>query len=236
MALRDLIVDSGAVTEEAIEEIISAYVKYEVDPHAIVFTPKANALGNVEKVIVYFTAILGWKYVVDVPPPVSTKPADLEDAIGIAGGTLRPALKKLKDNNILSIADGHYSIRAPNLAAAGSIVRGEKNFPASQPKSKGKGSSNPNVATDAAARGGAKSKRKSGVPIKESLQVLLDEGFFGEFRGLGQIVDRLHELAINAKVTSLSGPVADMVRNKKLERKRVDENGKKVWAYRALRD
>ena len=42
MALKDLIVDSGTVTEALIEEIVSAYVKYEIDPHAIVFTPEAT--------------------------------------------------------------------------------------------------------------------------------------------------------------------------------------------------
>ena len=126
MALKDLVVDSGAVTEKAIEEIVSGYVKYEVDPQGIVFTPAGNALGNAEKVIVYFAAVVGWKYVVDEPPFVSTKPADLEDAIGIGGGTLRPVLKKLKDNHILVVADRHYSIRASNLAAAARIVnRGE---------------------------------------------------------------------------------------------------------------
>lgn len=236
MALKDLVVDSGAVTEKAIEEIVSGYVKYEVDPQGIVFTPAGNALGNAEKVIVYFAAVVGWKYVVDEPPFVSTKPADLEDAIGIGGGTLRPVLKKLKDNHILVVADRHYSIRASNLAAAARIVNGVNQLPASHSKSKGKKSGNPSGAADAAARVGVKSKKKAGVPIKASLEALLDEGFFGEFRTLGQIVERFHELAINAKVTSLSGPVADMVRDKKLERKRADEKGNKVWAYRASRD
>ena len=236
MALRDLIVDSGGVTEEAIEEIISAYVKYEVDPHAIVFTPEGNALGNAEKVIVYSASVLGWRYVVDEPPLVSTKPADLEDALGIPGGTLRPVLKKLKDNHILAVADGHYSIRASNHAAARCIVSGEKHLPASQPKSKATKTGNPSVAADGAAKDGNKSKKKAGVPIKASLETLLGEGFFCEFRTLAQIVERLHELAVNAKVTSLSGPVADFVRDKKLERKRAERNGKQVWAYRASQD
>ncbi len=137
MALKDLIVDSGAVAEDMIEKIISAYVRYEIDPPAIVFTPESNTLDNAAKVIVYFTAVLGWRYVLDEPPIVSTKPADLEHALGIPGGTLRPVLKKLKDNHILVISDGHYSIRASNLGAAEKLINGETHLRASKPKSKG---------------------------------------------------------------------------------------------------
>ena len=236
MALKDLIVDSGAVAEEVIEKIISVYVKYEVDPPAIVFTPESNALGNVEKVIVYFVAVLGWKYVVDEPPVVSTKPADLEEALGIHGGSLRPVLKKLKDNHFLVVADGHYSIRASNFAAAGRVVSGENHLSASLPKSKNTKAGDASGSADTAATNPAKPKKKAGVPIKSSLEALLDDGFFSEFRPLAQIVERLHEIAVIAKVTSLSGPVADLVRDKKLKRKKVDENGKQVWAYRALQD
>ena len=233
MALKDLIVDSGKVTEEALEEIISAYVKYELNPYAIVFTPEGNALGNVEKVIVYCASILGWRYVVDDPPSVSTKPADLENVLGISGGTLRPVLKRLKDNHILAVTEGHYSIRPSNLAAAGRVVSGEKNLVTFPSKLKVVKAAKSNVRSDAVVSGNTKSKKKVGMPIKASLDALLGEGFFSEFRTLTQILERLHELAVNAKITSLSGPVADLVRYKKLERKKVNENGKQIWTYRA---
>ena len=128
MALKDLIVDSGAVTEEVIEKIISVYVRYEVDPPAIVFTPEGNALDNVAKVIVYSAAIFGLKYVFDGPPVISTKPADLENALGISG-PLRLVLKKLKDNHLLAIVEantrsGHPTFPPrPELSAARSAWR-----------------------------------------------------------------------------------------------------------------
>ncbi len=233
MALKDLIVDSGKVTEAALEEIISGYVKYELNPCAIVFTPEGSALGNMEKVIVYCASILGWRYAVDDPPSVSTKPADLEDILGIPGGTLRPLLKRLKDNHILAVSEGHYSIRPSNLAAAGRIVSGKKNLATFPSKSKVVKAAKSNVRSDAVLSGNTKSKKKAGMPIKASLESLLGEGFFSEFRTLAQILERLHELAVNAKITSLSGPAADLVRHKKLERKKVKENGKQIWAYRA---
>jgi hypothetical protein len=70
-------------------------------------------------------AVLGWKYL-DEEVQVSTKPSDLEARLGIAGGTLRPLIKKLKDANLLVTVDGHYSVRVSNLHAIGSAVRGEK--------------------------------------------------------------------------------------------------------------
>ena len=236
MALKNLIVDTGRETEEVIEEIISAYVRFEIEPHAIVFTPAGNQLGNAEKIIVYFAAVLGWKYVFDEPPGMSTKPADLEDALGIHGSTLRTVLKRLKDSHILAVTDGRYSIRASNLAAAAAVVSGEKRLPSSAAKSRRVKAGDSKVGVDTTAKDKTTSKRKTGVPIKASLEGLFGEGFFGEFRTLTQIVERLHELAVNAKVTSLSGPVAALVREKKLERKKADRNGKQVWTYRALRD
>ena len=133
--------------------------------------------------------------------------------------------------------EGRYYITKTGLGAINNKFSKEKaNLPASQPKSKGAKVGNRSVAADGATKNRAKSKKLAGAPIKASLEALLDEGFFSEFRTLAQIVERLHELAINAKVTSLSGPVADLVRNKKLERKKADGNGKQIWAYRALRD
>ena len=233
MTLKDLIVDPGGETEKAIEEIISAYVRFEIDPPDIVFTPRGNALGNAEKVIVYFSAVLGWRYVVDEPLAVITKPAELEDALGIYGSTLRNVLKRLKDNHILAVADGHYSIRASNLAEAARLVSGQKRLGASAVKSRRTGGSSAKAAGNA--RNSAKSKRKAGMPIKASLEALLGEGFFGESRTLKQIVERLHELAVNAKMTSLSGPVAALVRENKLERKKANKSGKRVWTYSAPR-
>ena len=233
MALKDLIVDSGSVTEAAIEDIVSTYVNYEVNPHAIVFTPAGNGLGNTEKVIVYATAVLGWKFVVDEPPPVSTKPSDLEDSLSIAGGTLRPILKKLKDNHILAVSNGHYSIRISNLAVAGRLVGGEKNVLASSSKSKRAKMSDTRKAAKTVGKNGLKSKKKARAPIRASLERLLSDGFFSEFRTLTQILGRLHELAINVKMTSISGPVAELVREGRLERKKINDNGKQVWAYRS---
>ena len=134
--------------------------------------------------------------------------------------------------------EGLYYITKTGLGAIRNKFSKEKAKcqPVPKPKSKRTKAGKPSLASDGTDKDGAKSKKIVGVPIKASLEALLGEGFFSEFRTLAQIVERLRELAVNAKVTSLSGPVADLVRDKRLERKRAGKNGKQVWAYRALRD
>lgn len=235
MPLKDLVADHGKITEEIIEKIIADYVRYDPSRYEVVFTPEGNALANDSKILVYLVAVLGWQYVASKVEQVSTKPADLESVLGIAGGTLRPTLKKLKDAHLLSAADGHYSIRPANLDAVARTISGAKaTSPARRPtkKSKSKSNSAPSDKTSSEQKG--KGQRKSTVPIRQPLSKLVKQGFFKEYRTLSQVVDRLHEQAIIAKNTSLSGPVAELVRDGTLERKKTKDGGKGVWGYKAV--
>ena len=126
MALKDLVVDRGKITEEMVEKIIANFVRYELDPNAIVLTPEGTTLKNDAKILVYLVAVLGWQYVIGEEHQVDTRPAALEIALGIPGGTLRPILKKLKDAHLLTVNKGHYSIHPSNLNAISQIVQGEK--------------------------------------------------------------------------------------------------------------
>ena len=236
MALKDLVYEHGKVAEEMIEKIISGLANYELNPNAIVFTSKGTSLNNVEKVLIYLTATLGWQYVANDDYRPDTKPADLETALGIPGGTLRPTLKKMKDSHLLTVVNGHYSIHPSKLGAVAQAIAGEKSVhtprnSAKTPKAKSrneKGTPRPEGDPD-------KTKKKSGVPIRSSLNQLIAEGFFVEHRTLRQISNRLDELAIITKVTSLSGPIADFVRDKKLQRKKIEHKGKQIWAYKAAK-
>src|SRR6202043_993398 len=104
-ALKDLVVDHREITEERIEKIIAPYLRYNTAVQKMIWTPEANALTNDAKVLVFLVGALGWQYVLDQSHDVPTKPADLESALGIAGGTLRPILKKLKDLHLLLVED-----------------------------------------------------------------------------------------------------------------------------------
>lgn len=238
MALKDLVADRSKLTEAAIEEIVRDYVRYDPGTYEVVLTPAGLALSNDAKVLVLLVAIAGWQYVVDEVRAVDTKPAALEQMTGIAGGTLRPTLKKLKDAHlVVSTSDG-YAVRVANLDAIGRVIAGEKAIAKPAPrKSKRVATDDDNSRSNSADLSlesrTSKGRRKTGVPIRSSLARLVDNGFFAEERTLGEVVARLHEMAIIAKTTSLSGPIAELVRSGKLARKKVTESGKDVWSYRS---
>jgi hypothetical protein len=238
MALKDLVADRSRLTEAAIEEIVRNYVRYDPGTYEVVLTPAGLALSNDAKILVLLVAVAGWQYVVDEVRIVDTKPAALEQMTGIAGGTLRPVLKKLKDAHLVVTTNEGYAIRVTNLDAIGRVIAGEKAVtrPASRKAKRtpeGENNSTTEGSESSAESAGAKGHRKASVPIVGSLNRLVDSGFFAEERTLGQVVSRLHEMAIIAKTTSLSGPIADLVRNGKLTRKKVTEGGKDVWSYRS---
>lgn len=238
MALKDLVADRSKLTEAAIEAIVRDYVRYDPGTYEVVLTPAGLQLGNDAKVLVLLVAIAGWQYVVDEIHHVDTRPAALEQMTGIAGGTLRPTLKKLKDAHLaVSTSDG-YAVRVANLDAIGRVVAGEKAIGKPGPRKTKRAVADDDNGTSGGAnpstgRGVGKGRRRAGVPIRGSLGRLVDNGFFAEARTLSQVVARLHEMAIIAKATSLSGPIAEMVRTGKLARKKVTEGGKDVWTYRS---
>lgn len=234
MALKDLVYEHGKVAEEMIEKVIANFVNYELNPNAIVFTSEGTCLNNDAKVLVYLTATLGWQFVVDDDYKPDTKPATLEMALGIHGGTLRPILKRMKDSHLLTVANGHYSIHPSKLGAVAQAIRGEKSAPAAKKSAKTPRAKSSNGKETPLSKGVTnKAKKKPGVPIRASLNRLIAEGFFVEYRTLGQISHRLHELAIIAKATSLSGPIAEFVKKNKLERKKFEHKRKQIWAYKA---
>ncbi|MEQ8387373.1 MAG: hypothetical protein RLP16_05425 [Alphaproteobacteria bacterium] len=234
MALKELISERGAIAEEMIEKIISPYVRYEIDPHEIVFTQDGFALDNVARILVYLVAVQGWKYVVDDDPDIETKPADLEEVLGIPGNTLRPALKKLKDANLITSNNASYAVKPSNLDAVKRAVEGEKSVAARKKAAKSKPRMAKKQKDDQSTDQPSKPRRKSGTTIRGSIATLLDEGFFDEFQSLGQVSNRLREKAIIAKVTSLSGPIAEFVRDRKLTRRKIKRGTKEVWYYKKV--
>lgn len=239
MALKDLVADHSKLTEAAIEEIVRDYVRYDPGTYEVVLTPAGRALSNDAKVLVLLVAISGWQFVVDEVRSVDTKPAAMEQMTGISGGTLRPTLKKLKDAYlVVSTSDG-YAVRVANLDAISRAIAGEKAItkPTPRKSKRAKADGANSTADDAdtsADSSNSKGRRKTGIPIRSSLARLVDDGFFKAERTLGEVVERLHEMAIIAKTTSLSGPIADMVRSGQLARKKVAEGGKDVWKYRSV--
>lgn len=223
MPLKDLVAKKSEVAEAVIEAIVSKYVRYYTDTMEIGFTPEGVALSGENKVLVYLVALLGWRYVIDEVPEVTTKPADLEKAVGIPGGTLRPFLKKLKDAHLIATSDSGYSVREGNLDAIASSISGEKKV------ARRKGTFAVKAKTKADGEGGA--RRSSGNPVVSHIESWIKEGFFKTPRTLSAVHQRLHEHGVIVPQSSVSKPLLNFVKQKQLRRQKISEGGKQVWAY-----
>jgi hypothetical protein len=253
MALKDLVAPKAALTEEAIESLISNYVRYDVDEKEIAFTPAANALSNKSKVLVYLAALQGWPFVSDDAISTTSKPAEMEQRIGIPGGSLRPILKDLKDRHLANVKDGSYFIRSSSIAAIHSEISSEST--SDSPTRRRKRQSPPKKVSSA--EGDATSAAKlSDPPIKgrstgsrgksdslsrrataknggaaASFEAWISDGFFSENRTLSDVQNRFHKEAIIIPRTSIPALLLRAVRTKRLKREKMDVSGKSVWVY-----
>ena len=116
MALKDLAASAASVNEDVIESIIGNFVRYDLDDAKIVLTPQGSRLSNKLKILVYLVANEGWTYLDKDNFRVATAPKDLENPLGIKGGSLRPVLRSLESENLLKKSGSEYRVLAANLS------------------------------------------------------------------------------------------------------------------------
>ena len=129
MALKDLVGTKSALAEEAIELIVRNFITYDEEAREVVLTPDGMRLTNRAKLLVYLTALQGWPFVTKEPVPTDAKPADIEKATGIPGGSLRPVLKGLLEARLLVAQNSRYAVRTTSFAA----INAELASPAAAP-------------------------------------------------------------------------------------------------------
>lgn len=220
MALKDLVAKRSDISEAVIEKIVSGRVRYYSDTYEIGFTPAGGALSHANKVLVYLVALTGWQYVDNDPPIVATKPADLEAALGIHGGTLRPILKNLKDAHLIASGPTGYSVREGNLEAIEAAISGEKK-PAMTAKRKGRVNNKEKPESKSA-------RASAGTSVAAYVATWINEGFFNQPQTLNAVHERLHEHGMIVANTAVSTPLLRAVQKKLLRRKKSDD-GK--WTY-----
>lgn len=227
MGLKDLVAQKAALTEEAIEAIVSKYVRYDTDEMEIAFTPEFSALNNRSKVLVYLVALQGWPFVTDDAVETSAKPAAIGDVLGIPGGTLRPLLKEMKDGHLISVKSGAYSVRASHFDSVKAEISGSSSeSPATKKKRKKATKKKPQK------KDGDSATRRKNSGLGDTISEWIDDGFFDDGKTTADVRDRFHDEAVIVPVTSIPGYVNKAVRDKRLTRKKEDVNGKQVWVYR----
>lgn len=238
MALKNLVAQKAKLTEEAIEAIVSKYVRYDVDEQEIVFTPEAVHLSNKAKILVFLVAQQGWQFVLDEAIDVELAPSRMEELLGISGGTLRPILKDLKDRNLLAAKSGNYSVRSTSLDAIKAELDG-KGSATARPKKKsaktkvdvsGDDEADTPSAEDVPAKRFNRGSR-SGPGPGEAFNSIVVSGFFDDGRTLAEVQAQLHKRAIIVKQTSLPKCLLAAVRDGRLTREKRDVNGRQVWVY-----
>jgi hypothetical protein len=234
MALKDLIADSAALTEKAIEDIVRPYVQYDPKAKRIGFTPKAKSLPKKHKLILHLIALQGWSYVSDESIPTTAKPAELEDAIGIPGGTLRPMLKDLKENHYVTLKSGRYGVQSSSLDDLKALLAGET------PSARGLSS---RVARRGAAKDGAKKdvdhgvkgKRRSakkGVDLTAMFRGWIKDGWFKQKkRSMKDLKQKFREKGVMVQNSTLPAYLLMALRENLLEREMATVDGRQVWVY-----
>jgi hypothetical protein len=263
VALRDLVISQADLTEEQIEELIEPFARYDPAARQIVLLPPATELGNRQRVIAYLIALLGWPFVLpDDPPATGMTPAELEAALSISGGSLRPILKTLKDERLIQVADGRYSVHHVNfpflreqLAAPTSERRPRSTNPKRAKKSEGGQSTasgsqeSPSESTPSQPKSGRKkspakasnSKRgrrdatAAGAGPLERMRELISEGWFASPRTSRDIIEELGSRGATYRAQDLTRQLLILVRAKELSRtKAVQEaTGRKAWHYQS---
>ena len=245
MALKNLIAQKAKLTEEAIEDIMSEYARYDIEEREIVFTPEAAALSSKAKVLVFLVAQQGWPFVVDDAIDVEIAPSYMEDLLGIQGGTLRPILKNLKDRNILVAKSGKYSVRPSGLDAVKAELDGRPI--ASRRAKKGVGnkksietqegdenSINTTPSPDQESARTPRSVKRSGLGTGKAFDELVNGGFFDDGKTLADLQKRFHERAIIINQSSLPNYLLRAIRNDRLSREKETVGGKRVWVYKSI--
>jgi hypothetical protein len=244
MALKDLIASTSALTEEAIENLIKDYARYDVEDKQVAFLPAASKLSGRQKVLVYLVALQGWPILAKGQEiPTAAKPAHLGERVGIHGGTLRPLLKDLKDRHLIATKGGAYSVRAASLSDIKAELEGRA--PARRPpkptrSGTAKGThakAPPKDALTKATPAGSKPKRKTAVgkagELTEKFNGWITDGFFDTPRTLSEVQGRFHEQGDIVPRTTIPSYLLAAVRARpaRLVRKKADVGGKDVWVY-----
>lgn len=247
MALKDLIAEKGALDEAAIERVVTPFVRYDVEAKELSLLHAFASLSNKAKILVYLVALQGWRFVTDDDVAADARPADIELATGIPGGSLRPVLRALCDGHVIVERDSRYSVRSTSIPLIEAEVSGQDRIalsPRQKPVRSSKQKKGAEGATDAeedavpgeeglTSRARPKQSKIQGKTgnVAATFDRWIKEGYFDQPRTLAEVQSRFRKEAVLVPQSSLPGYFLSAVRGGRLERDEVAQGSKTVWAY-----
>lgn len=219
MALADLIITDEQISEELIEKVLKDRVNLVKAGNKVILTRKNINSANRIKVLLFLAGGKAWELIEKTE--FSFTPADMEKAISIPGNSLRPVLKELSDDFLLSNEKGRYQITSRGIYELETILEDltEESSKTTKKKSGTKHSSN-------------KSKSSNVPPKADAFEGLITDGFFSLPKSNKEIIEELSCRGVTIKPTSLPVYLLPLVRKKKLSRERVVRNKGKIWVYK----
>jgi hypothetical protein len=230
MALKDLVASRAKLQEADIEQIVAPYVIYDEDHKEVAFTPAGTALPARKKLLVYLVALQGWPFIAsDVATDAA--PSEIVTQLGLPGGTVRPMLMGLRDQNLIASKDGRYSVRAANLHSIKAELSLQASARQSPPTRATRARKSQNDGSKATPKG-----RKRASAIKTGGQSAKFEGwiaggYFDQPRTLADVSKKFRQGGVMVAVTSIPQLFLKAVRNERLTREEAEVDGKRVWVY-----
>lgn len=231
MALKDLIVSKAALTEEAIEKIVSGRLHYDAEGKTISLTPIGASLPAKKKLLTYLVALHGWSYITDEPVPTDASPAELEEQLGLPGGTIRPMLMDLRERHLLSSKNGRYSVRAGGLHAITSELDGSGNRNGAKSRSASLKRSKETTDRTSKEEGGRRGKPRKTGGQSALFGKWIEDGFFDQPKSHADVVKKFRQAGLVVSPTSMPVLFLKAVRGGQLVRDEAEVSGRNVWVY-----
>ena len=116
--LEELLVSGKEINRGLVADLLQPFVRIDADSCEIIPSASWRSLSNESKSLIY---LLARKAMVALDLPVGIEgatPQEIERATGVLGNSLRPVLKRLLGQRLVSKADGRYYVPNHGLETA----------------------------------------------------------------------------------------------------------------------
>ena len=121
--LGSLVVSGKAIDKELVGTILKPFLRIDGETCTVIPGSKWAKLSNEAKLLLFLLARKGMKALELPIEHEDVSPSEVEQEVGIKGGSLRPMLRKLLDQKVLAqTSDGLYYIPTYSLESVKSLA------------------------------------------------------------------------------------------------------------------